>query len=174
MRVSSGRLVSIARRTWLVLWLIPVYRTLIFDIVRLWVMIGLTNSGPDITCKYFPPAIHSKKDTPLLAADNQAPVAMWTCLEGAVGIIGACLPNLRPLFRFGQKGFWTQLRSSSQRSGKTLLKSNDTNITGTTITSSTGGYSIKKPGLMSHVTDEGTDGIEIHRYSRYIEGETLK
>ncbi|KAJ5232633.1 hypothetical protein N7468_005589 [Penicillium chermesinum] len=131
--------------------------TLVFDIVRLWVMIGLTHSGPDITYQ-------------------QAPVAMWTCLEGAVAIVGACLPNFRPLFRFSQRGFWSQLRSSGQQSGKTLLNSNTTNTTSTTVTSPTSGSqwsaNLKKPSLMSHVTEDGTQGIEIHRYSKYTEGES--
>lgn len=127
-------------------------------------MIGLTRSGADITCKFS--ASPYFRIHPLLAADNQAPVAMWTCLEGAVGIVGACLPNLRPLFRFGQSGFWSQLRSSSGRSGKTLL--NSTTTSSTTVTS--GRFNTRKPVLMSEVTEEGTEGIEIHQYSKYIDG----
>ncbi|RAL15812.1 putative integral membrane protein Pth11-like [Aspergillus homomorphus CBS 101889] len=56
--------------------------TLIFDIVRLVVMIHVTEIGPDITY-------------------NQAPVAVWTCMEAAVGIVAACLSHLRPLFNLG-------------------------------------------------------------------------
>ncbi|KAJ5936157.1 integral membrane protein [Penicillium verhagenii] len=129
--------------------------TLIFDTVRLWVMIRLTKQGPDITF-------------------NQAPVAMWTCLEGAVAIVGACLPNLRPLFRFSARGFWSQLRSS-RASSKAHLNSNTTNTTATTITmnttSSSGDHNISKPVFNTHVSDEGTQGIEIHRYSKYMDCE---
>ncbi|KAJ5528055.1 hypothetical protein N7513_012214 [Penicillium frequentans] len=117
--------------------------TLIFDIVRLWVMIELTKSGPDIT--YY-----------------QAPTAMWTCLEAAVAIVGACLPNFRPLFKFGS-GFWTQLRSS-RASSKAHLNSATMNNTSST-------NSISKPALTSHVSDEGTQGIEVHRYSKYMDCE---
>ncbi|PYH42263.1 putative integral membrane protein Pth11-like [Aspergillus saccharolyticus JOP 1030-1] len=53
--------------------------TLAFDIVRLIAMIHVTQIGPDITY-------------------NQAPMAVWTCTEAAVGIIAACLSHLRPLF----------------------------------------------------------------------------
>ncbi|PYH83563.1 integral membrane protein [Aspergillus uvarum CBS 121591] len=59
--------------------------TLVFDIVRLVAMIHITKIGPDITY-------------------NQAPVAVWTCTEAAVGIIAACLSHLRPLFHLGASG----------------------------------------------------------------------
>ncbi|KAL1976220.1 hypothetical protein VTN31DRAFT_2502 [Thermomyces dupontii] len=71
--------------------------TLIFDIFRLVAMIRLTKVGPDVTY-------------------NEVPAAFWTCLEAAVGIVAACLPNFRPLVRLGSRGFWSQLRSVSQRS----------------------------------------------------------
>ncbi|KAJ5089758.1 hypothetical protein N7532_008442 [Penicillium argentinense] len=121
--------------------------TLIFDCVRLWRMIVLSESGPDITY-------------------NQAPVVMWTCIEAAVGIVAACLPNLRPLFKFGGRGFWSQLRSGSRGSGKSHLNTNTT----TTTTTSTN-LSIQKGPLNSHVTEQG---IEIHRYSDIIRGDGEK
>lgn len=46
-------------------------RTLIFDIVRLISLIDLSKAGDDITC-------------------------VWTCIEPAVGIVAACLSNMRP------------------------------------------------------------------------------
>ncbi|KAJ5291074.1 hypothetical protein N7478_000325 [Penicillium angulare] len=121
--------------------------TFIFDCVRLWVAIQLTKSGPDITY-------------------NQAPTAMWTCTESAVGIVGACLPNLRPLFKIGSGNFWSQLRSSRGSSKKGLMNSNTTNTTSTSESST-----IAKPHMIDHISEQGTQGIEVHRYSRYAEGE---
>ncbi|KAJ5162129.1 hypothetical protein N7492_007521 [Penicillium capsulatum] len=112
--------------------------TLIFDIVRLVAMIRLTKAGPDITY-------------------NQVPVVAWTCIEAAVGIVAACLPNLRPLFRFGDRGFWSQLRSSSHGSKKAML--------GTATTDSSGNNSLQKGPLDSCTAEEG---IEIHRYSAHM------
>ncbi|KAJ5765374.1 hypothetical protein N7520_004933 [Penicillium odoratum] len=132
--------------------------TLIFDIVRLWVMIELTKAGPDITY-------------------NQAPTAMWTCLEAAVAIVGACLPNLRPLFKFSTRGFWTQLRSSRGSSKAHLNSDNTSNMNNTNNThnthkaSSSEDNSMIKPGLAAHIFESGTPGIETHRYSNYMDCE---
>lgn len=98
---------------------------------------------------------------------------MWTCLEAAVGIVGACLPNLRPLFKCSGGNFWSQIRSS-RGSSKAHLNSNTTNTTHTSNTASTSEtltnetMVIAKPQLNTHVSDEGTQGIEVHRYSKYI------
>ncbi|KAE8418976.1 hypothetical protein BDV36DRAFT_308230 [Aspergillus pseudocaelatus] len=75
--------------------------TLIFDIVRLVAMIDLTRSGPDVTY-------------------NQVPVVVWTCIEATVGIIAACLPNLKPLFKLSRGSFWSQLRSGTGHSNQPL------------------------------------------------------
>ncbi|PWY78367.1 integral membrane protein [Aspergillus heteromorphus CBS 117.55] len=66
--------------------------TLIFDIVRLVAMIDLVNAGPDITY-------------------NQVPVAVWTCIEAAVGITAACLSHLRPLFNLK---VWSRIRNTTE------------------------------------------------------------
>ncbi|GIK05409.1 hypothetical protein Aspvir_009518 [Aspergillus viridinutans] len=66
--------------------------TLIFDIVRLVAMIEFTKAGPDITY-------------------NQIPVVVWTCIEAAVGITAACLPNLKPLFKVAHRQFWARIGS---------------------------------------------------------------
>lgn len=87
--------------------------TLIFDCFRLNAMIDLVKQGPDITY-------------------NQVPVIVWTCVEAAVGITAACLPNLRPLFKIGHRNFWSQIRSSNNVSERTLVSSNNG---GSTITS---------------------------------------
>ncbi|KAJ5617873.1 hypothetical protein N7537_002987 [Penicillium hordei] len=87
--------------------------TLIFDCFRLNAMIELVRQGPDITY-------------------NQVPVIVWTCIEAAVGITAACLPNLRPLFKIGHRNFWSQIRSSNNVSERTLVGSSNG---GGTITS---------------------------------------
>ncbi|KAJ5360989.1 hypothetical protein N7541_001833 [Penicillium brevicompactum] len=109
--------------------------TLVFSVFRLQAMIRLADLGPDITY-------------------NQVPVVVWTCIEAAVGITAACLPNLRPLFRLGRRGFWSQYRSSSNTSGKTLVESN---ASGSTITSR------KKPPSGSF----GEEGVEVAQYNEY-------
>ncbi|KAE8343442.1 hypothetical protein BDV24DRAFT_161489 [Aspergillus arachidicola] len=80
--------------------------TLIFDIVRLVAMINLTRSGPDVTY-------------------NQVPVVVWTCIEATVGIIAACLPNMRPLFKLSRGSFWSQLRSGTGHSKQPLNPSQE-------------------------------------------------
>ena len=89
---------------------------------------------------------------------------MWTCVEAAVGIVAACLPNLRPLFKFSDRGFWTQLRSSITGSKKSNNESKNTG-TGNSTTCSSGNPSIQKGPLDSCHAEEG---IEIHRYSAII------
>lgn len=96
-------------------------------------------------------------------AVNQAPVVLWTCVEAAVGIVAACLPNLRPLFKLGRPGFWSQLRSGSKGSGKSHLNT-ATTATTTTTTSSTN-MSVQKGPLDSHAAEQG---VEIHRYSDIV------
>lgn len=99
--------------------------TLVFSIVRLQAMIKMADAGPDLTY-------------------NHPPVIVWTCIEAAVGITAACLPNLRPLFRVRQSGFWTKLRSSGNTSGKTLV---ETGKSESTIT-------LQKVPIGSHVSVE--------------------
>lgn len=89
-------------------------------------------------------------------------MGVWTCDEAAVGIVAACLPNLRPLFKVGGRGFWSQLRSFSQRSGKVT---SDT-TTNTDTSTSASRSSIAKP-VESYMTK---DGGEINRYSDYMRG----
>ncbi|KAJ5788568.1 hypothetical protein N7457_003558 [Penicillium paradoxum] len=93
--------------------------TLIFDCFRLDAMIKLVGQGPDITY-------------------NQVPVVVWTCIEAAVGITAACLPNLRPLFKLGHRNFWSTLRSSNKEvSEQTLVPT----TSGSTISSDRKHYS---------------------------------
>ncbi|KXG53624.1 uncharacterized protein PGRI_006740 [Penicillium griseofulvum] len=116
--------------------------TLIFDIFRLNAMIKLVEAGPDITY-------------------NQVPVIVWTCIEAAVGITAACLPNLRPLFTIGKRNFWSQIRSAnnvSEMSDKTLVTSSNPGGVTTTITSS----SHKKSD--SFMTAQGSDESQYDNY----------
>ncbi|KAJ5799729.1 uncharacterized protein N7518_001797 [Penicillium psychrosexuale] len=66
--------------------------TLIFDIIRLVVLIQLSTQGEDITY-------------------NQVPASVWTCIEPAVGIVAACLSNMRPLFKVIHTKVWSRLSS---------------------------------------------------------------
>ncbi len=56
-------------------------RVIVFDIVRLVVMVELSQSGSDITW-------------------NQVSTSIWTCVEPAVAISTACLSHLRPIFKW--------------------------------------------------------------------------
>ncbi|CAI7621274.1 unnamed protein product [Penicillium glandicola] len=103
--------------------------TLIFDIFRLNAMIRLVDLGPDITY-------------------NQVPVIVWTCVEAAVGITAACLPNLRPLFKVGHRNFWSQIRSTNNVSERTLVSSSN----GGTVTS----YHKKSESFAIRQTFEGS------------------
>ncbi|CAG7940614.1 unnamed protein product [Penicillium salamii] len=97
--------------------------TLVFSVFRLQAMIRLADLGPDITCKYCRGCVIDVSALLIPRIDNQVPVVVWTCIEAAVGITAACLPNLRPLFKLGHRSFWSQARSSSNTSGKTLVES---------------------------------------------------
>lgn len=128
-------------------------------------MIILSNAGPDITCTYNKALSDTLKQKLTLHEDHQAPVVLWTCVESAVGIVAACLPNLRPLFKTGGPGFWSQLRSRSKVSGKSHLNTNTTTTTTTTTTTNSTNPSIQKGPLDSHTLEEG---IEIHTYSDVV------
>ncbi|CAG8947426.1 unnamed protein product [Penicillium salamii] len=64
--------------------------TLAFDIVRLVVLIDLSKKADDITY-------------------DQVPSSVWTCIEPAVGIVAACLANMRPLFNFMHVKVWSKI-----------------------------------------------------------------
>ncbi|CAI7608044.1 unnamed protein product [Penicillium discolor] len=68
------------------------FLTLIFDIIRLVVLIELSTKGDDITY-------------------NEVPASVWTCIEPAVGIFAACLSNMRPLFKVMHTKVWSRLSS---------------------------------------------------------------
>ncbi|KAG0157579.1 hypothetical protein PDIDSM_4764 [Penicillium digitatum] len=61
------------------------FLALIFDIIRLVVLIQLSTQGEDITS------------------------SVWTCIEPAVGIVAACLSNMRPLFKVMHTKVWSRL-----------------------------------------------------------------
>ncbi|RHZ49386.1 uncharacterized protein CDV56_103538 [Aspergillus thermomutatus] len=83
------------------------FLTLVFDIVRLITLIELSKAGDDITY-------------------NQVQSSVWTCIEPAVGIVAACLINMRPIFTQYMVKFnwWTRWRSSKGSSKDALNKSN--------------------------------------------------
>ncbi|KAJ5636015.1 uncharacterized protein N7484_009328 [Penicillium longicatenatum] len=63
--------------------------TFIFDIIRLVALIDLSTAGNDITY-------------------TQVSSSVWTCIEPAVGIIAACLSNMRPLFKLVHEKVWSR------------------------------------------------------------------
>lgn len=46
-------------------------------------------------------------------ADNQVPASVWTCIEPAIGIVTACLPNMGPLLQRVPRKFWIRMNPSS-------------------------------------------------------------
>ncbi|KAJ5690036.1 hypothetical protein N7462_004428 [Penicillium macrosclerotiorum] len=70
------------------------FLTLIFDIIRLVALIDLSKSGDDITY-------------------NQVNSSVWTCIEPAVGIVAACLSNMRPIFKLMHRKFWLRYIGST-------------------------------------------------------------
>ncbi|OJK01866.1 hypothetical protein ASPACDRAFT_114385 [Aspergillus aculeatus ATCC 16872] len=96
--------------------------TLAFDIVRLVVMIQLSEAGGDITY-------------------DQVTASVWTCIEPMMGITAACLSNMRPLFTMLPRPEWSKNLSwrknafslpSSDRS-KTKSMEQKPNIHSTTV-----------------------------------------
>ncbi|KAJ5747170.1 uncharacterized protein N7511_008866 [Penicillium nucicola] len=85
------------------------FLTLIFDIIRLVVLVQLSKKGTDVTY-------------------DQVPASVWTCIEPAVGIVAACLSNMRPLFKLIHTKVWTKLSSryasnTSSTSQSTMMDS---------------------------------------------------
>ncbi|KAJ5607298.1 hypothetical protein N7537_003917 [Penicillium hordei] len=70
-------------------------RTLIFDTIRLVVLIELSTKGDHITCTH----------------NKEVSTSVWTCIEPAVGIIASCLSNMRPLFKVMHTKVWSRLSS---------------------------------------------------------------
>ncbi|KAJ6139715.1 hypothetical protein N7471_006201 [Penicillium samsonianum] len=66
------------------------FLTLIFDIIRLVVLIQLSTQGDEITY-------------------NQVPASVWRCIDPAVGIVAACLTNMRHLFKATNTKVWSRL-----------------------------------------------------------------
>ncbi|KAJ5303535.1 hypothetical protein N7476_010334 [Penicillium atrosanguineum] len=82
------------------------FLTLVFDIVRLVALIDLSTAGDDITY-------------------TQVNSSVWTCIEPAVGIVAACLSNMRPLFKIVHTKMWSRTGSSRNTSQQDTLHSND-------------------------------------------------
>lgn len=62
-----------------------------------------------------PPSIYSVQVHLLTFynVDNQVPASVWTCIEPAVGIVTACLPNMGPLLQRVPRKFWIRMNPSS-------------------------------------------------------------
>ena len=63
---------------------------------------------------------------PTLAADNYAPVFYWSIIETNVGVLSACLPTLRPLYKGYRLDTWVSRFSftfSTSRSTNRLADS---------------------------------------------------
>jgi hypothetical protein len=58
-------------------------------------------------CAKNPPL--TKENFHWLTSDDQVPASVWTCIEPAVGIVAACLSNMRPLFKRIYKKVWNKL-----------------------------------------------------------------
>ncbi|CEJ58752.1 hypothetical protein PMG11_07398 [Penicillium brasilianum] len=87
MHTVWGLPISKAQKTGLSIIFILGFLTLIFDIVRLISLIDLSKAGDDITYTQVNPSV-------------------WTCIEPAVGIVAACLSNMRPLFKLVHRKIW--------------------------------------------------------------------
>lgn len=51
-----------------------------------------------------------------MPADNEVSPSVWTCIEPAVGIVAACLSNMRPLFRVAHQKLWKREHLTSNDS----------------------------------------------------------
>ncbi|OQD85129.1 hypothetical protein PENANT_c011G05538 [Penicillium antarcticum] len=87
------------------------FLTLIFDIIRLVVLVQLSEKGSDVTY-------------------DQVPASVWTCIEPAVGIVAACLSNMRPLFKFIHTKVWTKLSSRYATTNSTSQSTMINTVTG--------------------------------------------
>ncbi|KAL8933848.1 MAG: hypothetical protein Q9216_006186 [Gyalolechia sp. 2 TL-2023] len=107
--------------------------------VQIYYNILATQSDPsalDITCTYREIPSHHWCSPSLTSRvpDIQTPLVYWPMVESSVGIIGACLPLLRPLFAgAASHGFMRDLHSvdipTSERSDKPWNKSSNAGST---------------------------------------------
>ncbi|KAF9891571.1 hypothetical protein FE257_003582 [Aspergillus nanangensis] len=79
--------------------------TVIFDAIRLDVMVELSKKGNDVTYA-------------------QTPASAWTCIEAAVGIMAACMPSMRPLLTSFRTNVWSRLYTSRNSSTENSSKRN--------------------------------------------------
>ncbi|KAF7718501.1 Uncharacterized protein PECH_003689 [Penicillium ucsense] len=91
--------ISKAQKTGLSIIFILGLLTLIFDIIRLVALVDLSKAGNDITY-------------------TQVNSSVWTCIEPAVGIVAACLTNMRPLFKLAREKVWMRHAGSAANSSQ--------------------------------------------------------
>ncbi|EPS32393.1 hypothetical protein PDE_07353 [Penicillium oxalicum 114-2] len=94
MHIVWGLPISKAQKTGLSIIFILGLLTLIFDIIRLVSLVDLSKAGNDITYTQVNPSV-------------------WTCIEPAVGIVAACLSNMRPLFKLVHRKVWQRYVGST-------------------------------------------------------------
>lgn len=90
----------------------------------------------------------------------ETPAFLWAMIESALGIVGACLPLLRPLFAgTSTKGFMRNLRSVAVRTitGAEEPKSSEGS---TTAVGSGSGSSGKKSGKTAEESGSGSSGAQ--------------
>ncbi|KAJ5782451.1 hypothetical protein N7457_004225 [Penicillium paradoxum] len=116
------------------------FLTLIFDIIRLVVLIELSQMGADITY-------------------NQVPASVWTCIEPAVGIVAACLANMRPLFKVLHTKVWSRISGRSGTNGSNSNRNNANRSSQSQIAEKSGWprNSPSPTGDESHSTDSSSD-----------------
>ncbi|KAJ5966206.1 hypothetical protein N7481_012920 [Penicillium waksmanii] len=97
--------------------------TLVFDIVRLVSLIELSEAGDDITYTQVNPSV-------------------WTCIEPAVGIVAACLSNMRPLFKVMHERVWSRYVSTNASSRDDFVEKNNEKSSWTRDTPSPNGTTV--------------------------------
>ncbi|KAJ5432948.1 uncharacterized protein N7458_012104 [Penicillium daleae] len=100
MHTLWGLQISKAQKTGLSIIFVLGFLTLIFDIVRLISLIDLSKAGDDITC-------------------------VWTCIEPAVGIVAACLSNMRPLFKIVHRKVWMRHVGSTANTSQQAINASN-------------------------------------------------
>lgn len=94
-----------------------------FDIVRLVSLIELSEAGDDITYTQVNPSV-------------------WTCIEPAVGIVAACLSNMRPLFKVMHERVWSRYVSTNASSRGDFTEKNNEKSSWTRDTPSPNGTTV--------------------------------
>ena len=91
----------------------------------------------------------------------ETPAYLWAFIESALGIVGACLPLLRPLFAgTSTKGFMRNLRSVAIRTITGAEEPKASSEGSTTAVASGSGSSGKKSGKTAVESGSGSSGMQ--------------